>query len=817
MVSTLVTSEHERLPALPLDTMVLPTQVGRTATPRRTPQQLPAQFRVITQHTIDPPPVGRRSRITQPEYDLNEIAKAVDTDGLLRRAFDEHVTCIMKDGWSLAGRNDETKAYIQRRLDEFGFMGQLTFTQILRQAAQDLVEYNNFFVYLVRKANRSSGRPTLFHGKRVQPVATLHPIDATTMFAVLGDTTDLRAWVQFLDGRHVSGRSMFVFFEKDSKHIKRYQVEDVIHGWHRRRSGFIFGTPSAVPVLDDIRALRRLEEIAELIAHKHAFPLIHLKVGTETLQARILADGQSEVDVVRNQYNQMPLEGALVTSERITVEAIKTDPHDLSKLLTHFEQRAITGLGVSDIDLGRGGSSNRGTAVVLSKGLMNRCREYQNALSEFFTQLFDMLLLEDGTRLTPENRVFLMFPEIDIERRMALEKHAQAMYQGNLFTESEARLSMGRDPLKQAQRKDLHLERIQKPLAIIQAVDEPFTSEAKTAAKATTASTKKTANETQPTNQSGTKSAKSAPVNQRVRGGDMLQYLRDDLYAYLDTQLTAGAALSKPALQELVDAHREQIELAMLNASMAFVIEGFDRYRTETGTPTGFFYGPPLRNKFRKKCIAIALEPLLGPDSDMTHFLQTLCASTGDHRLQLLAFFESWTGRWERACDRLGAVAERFGYAHAAWHDDAHAVTWQFDQGCERCAVLSQQALTPWDANYYTLVDRDCAGTLGLIQTDRLPNRVPLEVSGYTQIQGSGKLSLTVPGAEDYLDLSHPNRFLQIFLDSGESAVLPGDSADGWDVDGSGVVHLPKFASGVAELWSDGRVVARTRFAANGE
>jgi hypothetical protein len=798
----------ERLTAVQLDDSVgLPTQTGPGATPRKLPASLQAQFRVITQHTLDPPPFGRRSKIIQPEYDLSEIGKATDTDGLLRRAFDAHVTCIMKDGFELAGRNDRAKDYIQRRLDEISFMSQMSFSQILRQAAQDLVEFHNFFIYFVRNSERSSGNNITFHGKRKNPIAALHPMDVTTVFPVVGDTVEIRAWLQFSDGRHVHGRH--ILFAESTRGARRYSPEDVLHGWHRRRSGFIFGTPSAIPVLDDIRALRRLEEIAELIAHKHAFPLIHLQVGTETMPARILGDGRSEVDVIRGQYDAIPLEGALVTSERVSVNAIKVDAQELEGLLQHYERRAITGLGVSDMDLGSGGAANRGTAVVLSRSLMDRCREYQRSLSEFFSgpgRLFDMLLMEGGFPLSPDNRVFLVFPEVDLDRRQAIQNHAMALYQGHIVTEDEARIMMGRDPIREDQRKSMFFEKVAKPTAIIGAVDEPFTSEAK----------KATASKNQPTNQNGTKSSKGTPVNTRVRGANsLLSPLAKEFSDYVQDCMLMQRPISDDELQNRVDQHRGRIEEQLLTASVPSLKTGFDKYITDSNTPTTFFLGEPLRKKFARRCIQASTQVLLGEGGEIDTLIGKLRTSTEDHELEISSFFSYWQGRWSRYLDRLEVVAERFGYAQAAWIDDAHSVIWDFPGDvCPRCEDLVGQRITPRSMNFHTLLGRDCAEGLSISSGDRLPARVNLQVTSVDTSDGKHWLQLKVPGRDDYLDLTTPGRFVRIFLDSQESAVLPEEAAGGWDYKGSGLCRIPKLESGIAELWSDGRVVGRARFEA---
>lgn len=684
---------------LGVDAIGLPTQTGPDARPKRSPEDLPAQFRVITTHTIEAPPIGRRGRIIQPEYDFAEIAKAIDTDGLLSRACQAHLNCIMKDGWSLAGRNDKTKSYIQSRLDDLTFMSQLSFTQIIRQAAQDLVCFHNFFIYLVRDASRSAGRPIRFHGKQKDPIAALHPMDPTSMYPVLGDTVEIRKWVQYTDGRSVSGRWVSLQTD-DTKNSKTYPPEDVIHGWYFRRTGFIFGTPQATPVLDDIRALRRLEEIAELIAHKHAFPLIHLKVGTETLPAKQLGDGTHEVDLMTRKYQQLPLEGAIVTSERVEVVAIKVDPLDLSKLLDHYEKRAITGLGISDIDVGRGDSANRGTAVVTSRALLDRCREYQRVLAEILTlSIIDVLLLEGNFELTPENRVFLSFAEVDIERRNATENHALTMYQGGLMTETEARLAMGRDPITEAMREDMHFKRLDEPLAIIKAIDEPYTNPAK--AKASSAS--------QPTNQAGKKSAKTTPVNVRVRG-DALTKLQITIADCVESQRVQEVPFQITLVVDCIRSHTDQIQRQMTNALLTDLRSGMQRYVTDGGSPVVPFVGQELRDQLTQRCVQVPLDALLNPEhGEIAKLLKGLDQTVENHDFQISTFFQTWESRWNRLEDRLKVVAQRFGYLYAAQSDTQASVVWSStDTACAYGHDAESPSLSLDQATYYGLLGCIC-------------------------------------------------------------------------------------------------------------
>ena len=778
--------------------------------PKHGPNAIPSNHRVINWHNNIPAPEGRRGHIAQPEYDFAEIAKATDTDELFRTAYDRQLTCVMKDGWWVGGRNPKAVAYIERRLTEFSYMNpnRAPFTMVLRQCAQDMVEFSNFFLYLHRDAKKSSGNPTRVGGVRVDPIAAMTPIDVSTMYPKVGDTTEIRSWHQIVSpnynhhsqsnvghGRTFSGPDLL-----NDKHSRRYTTRDIIHGYMRKRTGFIFGTPTAVPVLDDIRALRRLEEIAELIAHKHAFPLVHLKVGTESIPARILADDQSEVELVQSAYEQLPTEGALVTSERVVISAIDTNPMDLVPLLNYYHDRAVSGLGISDMDIGRGGSANRGTAVVLSRNLMDRCRDIQAILSTFFTwQLFDLLLMEGGFDLTPDNRVFLRFPEVDIERQLQIENHALQLFQGNAITEPEMRSRMGLDEIPEDQRKGLHLDLVAIPLA-----------KAKASAQAE-ASAARAGNRARPENQSGKKLAKTTPQNDL----SFLQIVHDGLQDYVQSRVAEQQQIASKGLLEIADQAQQGITQVLMERCDARMRAGFERYGVDSQSRTVFHLGEAMKNRFKRHCLAVPITELLGKDGEIEVLFDRLRTATdlGSYPLHISAFFSAWEGRWSRVLDNLNVVAERFGYAQAAWYDDAHDIQWLFvDHTCENCLVRGQTPLAPTQATYYGLLDRDCTAQIKVLPTTRLPKKVDLSVVGVEPNGVSCKLHLAVDGHPDALNLTGANRFLRIVLDTGEECMLPGEASGSWSADGSGRIRIPNAKSGVIELWDAGRKVSCTTF-----
>lgn len=429
-----------------------------------------------------------RDAFSRPEYDLAEIAKARDTEAYVRLSFDQLKTRILREPWSLRSRNDETVAYVLSRIREAELASNTSFNQLLRQVVVNLVQYSNAFIIKVRDAEFSSGEVVRRYGRDLAPVIAFFSADPTTMEPKRDSLGNILQWRQYIPG---VGEK---FFRK----------ENVIHIAYDRQDGFVFGTPWIIPALDDIRALRRLEELIELLVGKQIFPLFHYKVGTEELPAEEYDDGTSEVDVVRNAVEAMPTEGCIVTSERHTIQAISADAIDAKPYLEYFESRVLSGLRISNVDSGRGDTSNRATAGFLSAAKDDLAKDMQDVLTDFFMlYLFDELLEEGGYPLTEDNRVSIVWPPIDPEEQRKREAHVNLLYQSNLISEPEARMAINKQPITEEQRKEMFFELITKPQIELQ-------GDIKLQQLAASASLKA---KNQPSNQHGTKSTASRPKN----------------------------------------------------------------------------------------------------------------------------------------------------------------------------------------------------------------------------------------------------------------------------------------------------------------
>jgi hypothetical protein len=605
-----------------------------------------------------------RAGFVEPEYDLAEIYKAMDTESYLRLSFDKHEELILKGQWRLVGQNEKTVSHVLRRLTEIAWSQDEPIEKIIENGIEDLVESHNVFYVLARRESGGTYRSRF--GRNLYPITGIFSPNASTMrpFIATSWRTNLKRikeWWQITGGRI----------------IKKFRPHNVVHMAFRKKKGHIFGTPYSVPVLDDILAMRRIEELVEILVHKHAFPFFHYRVGTDTDPAREFDDGHSEVDDVRAEIANMPFEGGLVTPYRheIVVLGTKNKAVNAEPYLKYYEARVMSGLNLSGIDLGRGETANRATAQTMSKGLSDRCTRFQGFFcSQFTFYVLDELIYEMGLIPTPENRVYLMFPTIDKEEQRAEENHVMALYQGHLISETEARTRIGMDPMKPAQRTDLFYNRVSKPLAIIQAVDEPGTAESKAASRAATKTvggTKATANREQPENQS--KKLTSKPT---VAANDAMPFV-ESLWVEMRHDILTDLEGTKVFCDELKDVLGIWAE--------KWLVDGLSRYtssekymNSRKNGGQDLYLGTNVKKGF--------IQDVLSPKVDQLGARVRRAIDSGRTEMDRTLLLDSSWPLVEQLADQLAVLSESYGYARIAQVDKRRHVRWELsDEACSDC------------------------------------------------------------------------------------------------------------------------------------
>lgn len=437
------------------------------------------------------------------EYDMSVIANALDTESYFRRAVEKYVELIWKNGYEFVGKNKRATEYIRARFSQIAMVTRTPTEELFRQITYQIVTYANAFVSKRRNRNASGGRVRItFDGKELQPVAGYFVEDTTSIKVSTDEHGEVKGYKQTI---------------RNNPNSVEWNPHNMIHMYYSRKPGLFTGTPMVVPVLDDIRALRKLEQNVELLVFQHTIPLYQYKVGSD------VNPGQpDEIDAVKAQVERMPPNGAVVTSERHEITAVGVDDAviDVSKYLTYFKSRVLAGLGMSPVTMGESQTANKSTAASVHQDIVATTEMFQNVIRMCIDEFMIRELLAEGGYIVDgtntNNMVSIHFYPIDQEAEQAKENHVVQMYAQHLISESEARIEIGRDPITNKDRADMFFAHIAMPLAIIGASDEAFTAGAKKAqaAKATGAA------KNQPSNQFG-----KLPAKPTIRKRDIAEII----------------------------------------------------------------------------------------------------------------------------------------------------------------------------------------------------------------------------------------------------------------------------------------------------
>lgn len=390
-----------------------------------------------------------RSNFEPPDFDLNDIIAAYDTDSYIKQAIDKYTDLVFKAGWELVSPNEKARKYVKARLALIAEATQTPTEEFFNQIAEDIIKLGNVFIVKVRMPEGYRFPPNI----QVRPVGDQRPV--VGYFVLPPETIKI-------------SRDKFGTIKGYEQEVKgndkaiRFKPSDVIHIAWKKRRGFAFGTPFVLPVLPDVRLLREIEDNVNRLLHKYLHPLYKFKVG---LDKEGYESTPEEVEYVREEINNMQTDGTLVLPERYDVEIVgaQGEAIDASWALKYFEQRAFTGLGVPETVFGRGSSSNRATADNLTSEMHDRVKAFQRIIaSAIDSHIINEILVEGGYDpvMNTSDNVDFKFIEIAIDEQIKLENQAMYLYEHNGITFKEFRKRIGYEPEVEDE-NDMYLSRVQ--------------------------------------------------------------------------------------------------------------------------------------------------------------------------------------------------------------------------------------------------------------------------------------------------------------------------------------------------------------------
>jgi len=385
---------------------------------------------------------NNRTNFEPSPYNFDRIIQAVDTDSYVKQAITKYKELFWKEGWQIVGENPEAVEYLYQRIDFMEMAMKRPFLEFLIEVSDQLLKFANAFVVKAR------GDLTGYFPSNISPINASDTLVGyylipTEQVRILRDRFNRpKSYQQQTDPL------TYAPTEKDPV----WAADRVIHLHFDKKPGRAFGTPFLSNVLDDVVALRQMEEDIQNLVHRELFPLYKYRIGTPEQPAE-----PDEILKAASEIESMRTEGGLILPHRHDIDIVGSNNQalDASAYIDHFKERVAVGLGVAPHHLGmmmNGG--NRSVTERLDTALYDKVKQYQKIFAEVVrVHIFNELLLEGGFDpiATPysdgtSDRCYFKFNEIDVDTQVKKETHIIQKYVNSVITLSEARTQLGVDP-----------------------------------------------------------------------------------------------------------------------------------------------------------------------------------------------------------------------------------------------------------------------------------------------------------------------------------------------------------------------------------
>jgi len=383
-----------------------------------------------------------RTNFEPSPYDFDRIIQAVDTDSYVKQSMAKYKELFWKEGWNIVGENPEAVQYLYQRIDYMEMAMKRPFSDFLLEVSDHLFKFANAFIVKAR-GDISEYFPSSLSPINASQTLVGYYVIPTEQVRILRDKYNRpRSYQQATDPL------TYAPTEKDPV----WDAARVIHMNFDKKTGRAFGTPFLSNVLDDVVALRQIEEDIQNLVHRELFPLYKYRIGTPEQPAE-----PEEIMRAASEIENMRSEGGLILPHRHDIDVVGANGAsiDATSYLEHFKERVAVGLGVAPHHLGMSmNGGNRSVTERLDTALYDKVKQYQKIFSEMVrVHIFNELLLEGGFdpianpyEEGSSDRCYFKFNEIDVDTQVKKETHVIQKFVNSVVSLPEARMELGLDP-----------------------------------------------------------------------------------------------------------------------------------------------------------------------------------------------------------------------------------------------------------------------------------------------------------------------------------------------------------------------------------
>lgn len=368
--------------------------------------------------------------VARSEHNWDDLWKAYLMDGYIHRAVTRLRNLLIGRGVRLVGAADVVR-YLNERFAIARSVNGIGWDELLRMLALDFVLYGNALAVRAHTTQLKA-----IYGRRIlvpRATAAWYPVSIRYMTPNVSDKSgEVVSWVLSASIGNTGKRNTVELPARDVVHLAYNRVD------------YLYGTPTLVAVIEDIRALRQIEEDVLRLIHKFAYPILHIAT-PDTLG---YGEGiRNDMQQLAYTINTMMEDGVLITmpGQEVRMVGAESIALRLEPYLELFKRRVFSGLGMSETMLADKPEPLE-RQVELERQLRDVVHDLQTQFgSELMQHLIRPLLDEAGYR-NVELRLEFDIPDRQAELRLMTV--LANLYALNVLSAREVREMMGiTDPL----------------------------------------------------------------------------------------------------------------------------------------------------------------------------------------------------------------------------------------------------------------------------------------------------------------------------------------------------------------------------------
>lgn len=388
-------------------------------------------------------------------YDY-DILDSLVRDGYVYKSMDLYSAAILSQGYDMIGSKNDVK-YVNEYLERIEVESGLSIKDYIRKALWSIRKYGICYTAFSRSNNKENAwvdSDNLLH----RPITGFFVEDARTMRILFKNRPfKISGFVQrennALSYSVPSGYKSFA--NQSSNYLvqvwnnlaglkKAFPVwtpVDMIYTSVPTEGGSIFPMPPLYPAIDDMRSLRDIESILDMVIYQYGSPLVHVTADIDELDK-----ARMEADKVINKLQRMEANGMISSSDKIKINVVdlKKDLADLKEYLHYYTNRLLTDIGVTAAAVGSGESSSRATADIELKVIKYNVEMYQDVLLHPLNNIIhEILQTKYPNKRIPRDKVRFKFNRVDVNQKIQEESHAANLYNFGILTRTEARELLG--------------------------------------------------------------------------------------------------------------------------------------------------------------------------------------------------------------------------------------------------------------------------------------------------------------------------------------------------------------------------------------